>query len=132
MTELTPGEQLARRRKAIGWNQRTLAKKAGVALGTVLRVEKDRNTQRSNYDAISAAILKEETRRGAGPTLSTPVDTKVPLTKEGADVVTRLREARRALQNSEVFLDGALKEIRRGLAALDESTIDAIDRRKIG
>lgn len=60
MPEPTKGELIAIRRSRLGWSQTDLAERAGVSLGTVLRIEKDRNTQRINFDAVIAALEAEE------------------------------------------------------------------------
>lgn len=128
--KLTEGQQVALRRDALGWKQPDLASAVGVSLSTISRVEgDDPRVSRAMRAAVIAALEKEERKRGlTGPSLSTPPSTTASST-EGADV-SQLLEARRSLARAEVFLVGALEEVRRGLAVLTE---DAIERfRKSG
>jgi transcriptional regulator with XRE-family HTH domain len=129
MAPVTDGAEISRRRKQLIWNQATLAKRAGVGLTTVVQIEKNRNVRIDGLRAVIEALDKEERKRGlAGPNLSTHPSTTASQT-EGADV-SQLLEARRSLARAEVFLVGALEEVRRGLAVLTEDTIERF--RKIG
>lgn len=118
MSDISEGEQIARRRKKLGWNQRELSKRSGVGMSTVLRIEKDKNTQRQNYEAVIAALAQEEAARGVGPTLSTPSGTTEPSHKEGVDAAQTRQRMR--LETLEVVLVEALETVRRGLAEYAE------------
>lgn len=131
MSDLSEGELVARRRKKLRLNQQALAKLAGISLGTMLRIEKDRNTQRENFDAVIAALVREEKRRGIvgeRPTLSTPPVTTEP-SQEGADVPAKLRQVLHRLERIEVFLVETLEDVRRAKADLADDRAEERRRR---
>lgn len=122
---LTEGQQIAWRRDRLGWNQRTLAKRAGVGLATVTRIEKDRNVQQATVKAVLSALDAGEAQRPdllhhkGGQESSTP-------TKEGADA--KARRAVAQLERLEVLMIENLEDLRRIKHMLLED-VDA-ERRK--
>lgn len=128
-TVLTDGQRIAWRRDRLGWNQRLLAKRAGVGLATITRIEKDRNVQQATMRAVLGALDAGEAarpdllRQPAGEEL-------VPATKAGdTDVILRLRKTQKQLHRMEVFLSGAVDEIRQALADLDDVADEGTRRR---
>lgn len=135
MSDLSEGELVARRRKKLRLNQQALAKLAGISLGTMLRIEKDRNTQRENFDAVIAALVREEKRRGIAqqrPTVSAPPAITEPLKEGAADVSAsaKLRQALHRLERIEVFLVETLEDVRRAKADIADDSSEG--RRKQG
>lgn len=63
MTDASEGERIALRRSRLGWSQTDLATRAGVSLGTVLRIEKDRNVRRDNWTSVIGALDAGEAAR---------------------------------------------------------------------
>lgn len=117
-TGMTDGEQIAWRRERLGWNQRKLAKQAGVGLSTVTRIEKDRNTQQVKLRAVLQALDLAEADR---PDLLShaPSAQSAPQMKEGADHAAIIAEAHGKIAGIAGMLDGALKDLRQTLARLD-------------
>lgn len=80
------GQDIARRRKQLIWNQEHLAEAAGVGLSTVVNAEKDRPVRPANRRAIEDALAAEEQRRGLGPSLSLVRGTTGPQKGGASDV----------------------------------------------
>jgi transcriptional regulator with XRE-family HTH domain len=126
-TVLTEGQRIAWRRDRLGWNQRELAKRAGVGLATVTRIEKDRNIQQATLRAVLGALDAGEDAR---PDLlrHSDVAPSEPV-KEGADA-QKLAVAVNNLRTVEDFLATTLENLRRTIAELTESPSES--RRKSG
>lgn len=123
MPDLTEGESIKVRRKRLGWDQPELARRVGTSHSTIVRVEAGGSTTAMRL-AVVSVLDKEEAKRGkSSDRIRHPGTRHSPPEKEGADV-SRLEAARRSLSRAEVFLVEALEEVRRGLDALDEGTIE--------
>jgi transcriptional regulator with XRE-family HTH domain len=114
-TVLTEGERIAWRRDRLGWNQRELARRAGVGLATVTRIEKDRNVQQNTLRSVLGALDAGEKARPdlLGHSEAVPSE---PSMKEGADALTRLQRADARLARIELFLAETLEDVRRARA----------------
>lgn len=112
------GEQVVLRRKRLGWSQDDLGEAAGLSRSAVWKVEKAKNVEKHTYDAVIAALEKEESARGPGTTLSQPPATKEP-SKEGADAAAIIAAARGKIAGIESMLHAALNDLRETLARLD-------------
>ena len=63
----TPGEEIARRRKALGFTQNRFAKAAGISLGTLRRMEEGvGKTRQYTWTQVFRTLTAEESRAGIG------------------------------------------------------------------
>lgn len=119
VADFTEGQLIALRRDKLGWTQEDLANAIGVSQSTILRVEKGTNQQRPNYLAALAVIEKEEARRGSsGPNLSIVAGSIEP-SKEKADALKKIEDAKMGLVRLHVFLSTSVDEIEQAVADLD-------------
>lgn len=126
---LTEGQQIAWRRDRLGWNQRTLAKRAKVGLATITRIEKDRNVQQVTLKAVLAALDAGEKQRpdllghSKGEQLDAPKE-------RAADVPAsaKLQRVLHRIEGLEVFVQQVLEQLRQAKAEITEDV--PVERRE--
>jgi transcriptional regulator with XRE-family HTH domain len=135
LTVFHVGDLVRKLRTAEGrdWTVEELAEKAGLNKATVSKLERgELDPRKSTIDKIAAALGVSASYLVSGALTSPdhPLSTTDGTEKAGADVVAQLHKTKKQLQRMEVFLSGALEELRQTLADLDDVADDAAPRRR--